>query len=248
MSGLEDKRSDYRAVINDALNIVDDVSEEKIHGQAIMYYELGIALAKTPLSTSFFNKAFATLKKAEEALLASVGEKDSRTIEIQFVLAKYNRAKNYKTRAIKYYEHVIAIIDDSIDTSHPYELASRAALVDLYERKGQTEEATQHCVAIGHMTPWNDNLEPTPLFRKNPEYPLSAARRNVNGWVVLSFDISKTGFVKNISMLEENGGNSFVKESIEAVEKWRYAPKIVDGKATIAKNNKVRLDFTMSKS
>ncbi|WJG08189.1 energy transducer TonB [Aliiglaciecola sp. LCG003] len=93
-----------------------------------------------------------------------------------------------------------------------------------------------------------DDIEPTPLYRKAPEYPVVGARHKKNGSVLLSFDIDDAGFVKNINMEEEDGGQHFVKSSIEALNKWRYGPKIIDGKAVNAENMRVRLDFKIDRS
>lgn len=237
------KREKYRFVINAAIDIADNINENDKQAKASMYYLLSKILIKGPVSSHHFRHVFRTLEKTEELLLATVGEKDSRTVEVQFLLAKYNSAKNRTQSAIKYYETVITVIDDELETSHPYELASRAALVELYERSGKSEQATEHCIAIGHMTPWNDDMEPTPLYRTPPSYPMSKARQRKDGWVVLAFDIDQAGFVKNIKKLDEDGGSAFVDKAIEALEHWRYAPKIVDGQAVMAKNMKVQLDF-----
>ncbi len=64
------------------------------------------------------------------------------------------------------------------------------------------------------------------------------------GAVVMSFSIDTFGFVKDIKVIKSSG-KSFNSVAIEALEKWRYAPKIVDGQTVIAKDLKVQLDFRM---
>ncbi|MEP4888461.1 MAG: TonB family protein [Aliiglaciecola sp.] len=240
---FEKKVLKYRSTINSALNIVDNVPNSDIATKANMYYQLSRMLIKSPINSYHFKQAFSTLEKTESLLLAAVGEKDTRTVEVQFLLAKYNSAKRRTQKAIEYYETVVNVIEGEIETSHPYELASRAALVGLYEGSGDSKLATEHCIAIGHMTPWNDNIDPTPLYRMPPDYPMSKGRMGKDGSVVLSFDIDQAGFVKNINMLEQEGGQAFVTKAIKALEQWRYAPKIVDGQAVVAENMKVQLDF-----
>ncbi|WP_137226898.1 energy transducer TonB [Shewanella sp. MEBiC00475] len=129
--------------------------------------------------------------------------------------------------------------------SHPYELRAHALLVNIYAQQDQADKATEHCVAIGKMTPWNDQQEQTPLYRKAPDYPMSYAKRRKNGWVQIEFTVDENGFVKSPEIIDSQGGSKFEKESIEALSQWRYAPKFVDGKPTEAKSM-VRLDFTIS--
>jgi TonB family protein len=128
--------------------------------------------------------------------------------------------------------------------SHPYELRAHALLVKLYEQKDQGDKATEHCIAIGKMTPWNDQQEQTPLFRQAPNYPQSYAKRGKDGWVQIEFTVDKNGFVTSPHIIDSKGGRQFERESIEALTRWRYAPKFVDGKPTESKS-KVQLDFTL---
>jgi TonB family protein len=128
--------------------------------------------------------------------------------------------------------------------SHPYELHAHALLVTLYEQQGKSNKATEHCVAIGKMTPWDDQQEQTPLFRKPPNYPRSYAERGKDGWVQVEFTVDEHGFVKSPEIIDSKGGYQFERESIEALTQWRYAPKFVDGKPTSAKS-KVQLEFTL---
>jgi len=128
--------------------------------------------------------------------------------------------------------------------SHPYELRAHALLVTLYEQKDQGAKATEHCVAIGKMTPWNDQQEQTPLFRKPPQYPQSYAQRRKSGWVQVEFTVDENGFVKSPEIIDSKGGIQFEKESIQALSQWRYAPKFVDGKPTSAKST-VQIEFSL---
>jgi TonB family protein len=139
---------------------------------------------------------------------------------------------------------VIASVTSAIDTSHPYELASHASLVQLYEKKGQSDEATEHCIAIGRMTPWSDEIEPVPLYRIDPRYPEKMARKGDEGYAILEFTISSFGFVEDITIIESSH-RDFEKTSLDALAKWRYAPKIEDGQAVESGRRKVKLDFTL---
>ncbi len=134
-----------------------------------------------------------------------------------------------------------------LDYNHPYELAAHAKLVQIYELDGESEKSTQHCIAIGSMKPWKEDIEPTPLFRKNPDYPMSYARSGKSGSAQLSFTIDEMGFVKDPVVIDTVGGEKFAKESLLALKQWRYAPKFVDGKAVEAKDMRVQLEYYIEK-
>ena len=116
----------------------------------------------------------------------------------------------------------------------------------IFETKGKSEEATEHCLAIGRMKPWRDDIEPAPLYRVNPKYPVNYARKSKEGSAIVAFDISPFGFVENARILESDG-ELFEKESLAAIKQWRYAPKFVEGEAVVAKGQKVRLDFRLGR-
>jgi protein TonB len=91
------------------------------------------------------------------------------------------------------------------------------------------------------------NNEATPLVRVAPKYPIKAAMDGIEGWVVLTFTINSMGGVVNISVLESEPKRIFDKAARQALKKWKYKAKKVDGTAVEQKNLSVQLDFNMSK-
>jgi TonB family protein len=165
-------------------------------------------------------------------------------IRANFNYARLAEGRRSKNEAIEYYTKVIDLTSEVLDFDHPFALSSHARMVSILESKGKSEEATEHCLAIGRMKPWEDDIDATPLFRVDPTYPIAYARRAKEGSVVIKFDISPFGFVKNTS-IEDSDGSLFEKEAIKALEQWRYAPKFVDGEAVEAIGQKVRLEFKL---
>lgn len=90
------------------------------------------------------------------------------------------------------------------------------------------------------------DAQPRPLFRASPRYPDAAARQNIEGHVVLRFDVSTTGEVINVKTIESYPSSIFNREAIRALKKWRYQPKI-ENEAPVQMNGlQVKLDFTLS--
>jgi len=89
------------------------------------------------------------------------------------------------------------------------------------------------------------DTEARPLIRVNPKYPITAARDGIEGWVVLAFDINTIGEVVNISIIESQPKRIFDKAARQALKKWKYRAKSVDGSAVTQQNFTVQLDFTM---
>ncbi|MFC3120348.1 energy transducer TonB [Agaribacter flavus] len=85
----------------------------------------------------------------------------------------------------------------------------------------------------------------TPIFRQDPKYPPEAARDGKEGWVKLSFTINEIGGVEDVEVIDAQPKRIFDREAKRALRKWRYNPKIVDGKAVRQPGLTVQLDFTL---
>lgn len=87
----------------------------------------------------------------------------------------------------------------------------------------------------------------TPIVRIEPRYPIKAARDGKEGYVVLSFTINEIGGVEEVKVIEAKPKRLFDKEARRALKRWKYRPKMVDGKAQKQAGQTVRLDFTLDK-
>ncbi len=85
-----------------------------------------------------------------------------------------------------------------------------------------------------------------PIVRIEPRYPRAALQTGTEGWVNLTFDISETGAVTNVSVLEAQPKKVFNREAKRAVSKWKYRPKVINGKSVEQKGLQVRLDFNLN--
>jgi protein TonB len=88
----------------------------------------------------------------------------------------------------------------------------------------------------------------TPIVRIEPRYPIKAARDGKEGYVVMSFTINEVGGVEDVIVLEAEPKRLFDREAKRALMKWKYKPKVVDGKPVKQAGQSVRLDFTLDKA
>ncbi|MDF2179564.1 energy transducer TonB [Aliiglaciecola sp. CAU 1673] len=90
--------------------------------------------------------------------------------------------------------------------------------------------------------------EATPIVRIEPKYPIEAARDGKEGWVRLSFTINEVGGVDDIEVIDADPKRIFDREARRALSRWKYKPKVVDGKPVKQFNMKVQLDFKLEQS
>lgn len=68
-----------------------------------------------------------------------------------------------------------------------------------------------------------------PLVRVSPQYPPRALQRGVEGWVHLRFTITEAGTVKDAEVVAAEPERYFEEAALNAVRRYKYKPKIVDG-------------------
>ena len=85
-----------------------------------------------------------------------------------------------------------------------------------------------------------------PLVRIPPQYPMRAARRNIEGWVKVEFTITESGTVKDAVVVESQPSDIFDQAALRAISKWKFKAKIIDGEAFEQRAIQV-LQFKLSK-
>jgi len=103
----------------------------------------------------------------------------------------------------------------------------------------QAAELSQHLVT---------RVEPEPIKRVPPKYPIAAARSAREGWARLSFVIDEEGNVNNILVTETSGSRDLTKAAVKAAKQWKYKPAMENGKPVQQCVNSVQMDFRMNKN
>ena len=73
------------------------------------------------------------------------------------------------------------------------------------------------------------DVDVSPVFRENPEYPSGPLAQGKEGWVELSFVVSETGDVIEPMIEQSSGGEPFEREALRAVQRWKYLPATEGG-------------------
>jgi len=87
-----------------------------------------------------------------------------------------------------------------------------------------------------------------PLVRVEPTYPIRAQERGIQGWVQVEFTISPRGTVVDPQVTAYEPSSIFNQSALRAIRRWKYNPKIVDGKPVSRPGVKVRLDFSLDQA
>lgn len=72
-----------------------------------------------------------------------------------------------------------------------------------------------------------------------PEYPRGAERRELEGYVTVRYNVTDTGAVADVEVVEQTPEGVFDRAVLRALEDWRYAP------GNVATGIEKRFDFNL---
>ncbi len=86
----------------------------------------------------------------------------------------------------------------------------------------------------------------TPLYRSAPRYPPRAQRSGIEGVVTVEFTITPEGGVADPVIIKAHPPEIFNGAVLEAITKWRFKPRIVQGKP-VARRARQKISFLLNK-
>ena len=79
----------------------------------------------------------------------------------------------------------------------------------------------------------------TPMVRIQPQYPRQALRDGIEGSVLFELTINPDGTVKTARVLKATPRNVFESAALASIYKWKFKPKLVDGKGVESKGTQL---------
>lgn len=209
---------------NKILRIADDINLPNIE-KANLEYLVGIMRANTKKPIA----ARDLFRRSKSRYISEPGPDDISVARLSFWLAKVYLALDKYREAEKGFQETLRIFKNNDILQDDLILSSHAFLVELYEETGKSEKATLHSRAVAVERPKGFDRFITPIYRKQADFPNKAARKGLRASVIMEFDVDENGFTKNIKIIKSTH-SVFNKPSIKAVEGFRYAPSVKDGK------------------
>jgi protein TonB len=86
-----------------------------------------------------------------------------------------------------------------------------------------------------------------PIVKVAPQYPRRALKKGIEGYVTLEFTVTTLGTVIDPVVIDSKPKNVFDRAAINAAKKFKYKPKVVDGKAQQVTGVRNIIRFEMDK-
>lgn len=84
-----------------------------------------------------------------------------------------------------------------------------------------------------------------PIVRVEPIYPTRAATRGIEGYVIVEFTVTTNGSVKDPVIIEADPPNIFNRAAQNAVLKWKFKPRVIDGTPVEVPGVQTQLTFKL---
>ena len=165
-----------------------------------------------------------------QALIATGAQIESNVTVVKMVDATMPDIEMEVVREIEKPEAI-----EQLDTPPP-EITERQTNLDsgpsLSIQRAAVEIDTD--LSIGGASISITDGEMLPLVNVTPTYPTRAASRGIEGWCQVSFTVTDTGGVRDVVVVDAEPAGIFDTSSIRAAEKFKFQPKVVDGKQIFA--------------
>lgn len=78
-----------------------------------------------------------------------------------------------------------------------------------------------------------------------PQYPLTQARRGIEGYVIISLTVTADGQVADPYVMEAEPKDVFNRAALKAISKFKYKPRVVNGIALPVSNVRYKMTFEL---
>ncbi len=187
---------------------------------------LNLHAGRMLLNEAYSARAIDYIDAALTHFEAALGNDHHLTANARFHKGKYYHAAGDHADARPYLEQALAYYDATGEDWLQMRLTTHAFLVAVLEELGDSEAATEHSLAVARLQPV-DRSDWSPLYRRVPNYPPTISTR---GHATFRFSINSEGFVENIELVERQGSAAMANAAEEALQHWRYAPRMVNGR------------------
>lgn len=83
-----------------------------------------------------------------------------------------------------------------------------------------------------------------PIVKVTPRFPSGAARRGIEGYVLIEYTVTRTGAVSDVVVVESSS-EVFEQPALDAVSQFKYKPRVVDGDAVPVRGVRARMRFVL---
>ncbi len=202
------------------------------YSQAIEYFNQYNALATEPDLNVLYQNGLAHYQLGDYEGAISLLNKTPEPERLDsHNVAKLRRALYLETDEFEKAETLTRTMIDTFDTDE-----DREVLKSLLSYKAEEIDKAALVAGIGdslgqqsYTIKLEYAFEILPIVTKQPVYPKVAADENIEGWVLVSFDVTEEGLVNNPFVVDAEPENLFNESALAAISEFRFDTREVLG-------------------
>jgi TonB family protein len=186
--------------------------------------------------------AHQALQRALEIRKAKYGARDFRTADVVFQQGMLDSRTGGYASAAEFYRAALAIYEQVLEPRDPRILKAHSELAICYEALHDPQKYAYHSDQLVSLIEDAEG-DARALIIVQPAFPEIPEGVPSQGWVLLEYDVTADGRVSNPRVLEGENQQLFADAALAATEKWRFKPRMEDGKRLPQAGMRARLDF-----
>lgn len=179
------------------------------------------------------------LDQGMQILTAKYGKDDNRVAGYITLRGDVAAMRNDLPAAAAQYLKALTILQKNLLADDPAVLAMQQKLANLYIVMGSDKFAEYADAYIAHAELREGAA--LPAFIIKPQLP--AAGRPDQAWVLLNMTVTEQGRITDLKVVEADAPAAITKATLAAAAKWRFKPRIQDGKRLAQVNTRARIVF-----
>lgn len=84
-----------------------------------------------------------------------------------------------------------------------------------------------------------------PIVKIAPQYPRRALSRGIEGYAIVEYTVTRLGTVKDPVVIESSPGTIFNNAAIKSALRYKYKPRVVDGKPIEVSGVRTKITFEL---
>ena len=192
-----------------APEVEPEPADEPVDPMIAIYADFTLALADGALRGPSADNASDLLRTMRTTNAEHAMTRDAEQQLFEAFFARHNEAFNRLDS-----ETALSWLDtaDELQLEAQRVVAAREQIYDFIAAEAATQSVSATELTVRNYVP--------------PEYPMSALRRNLEGWVDVAFVLSRDGETMNVEAIEESS-SIFRSAATSAVEQWEFEPHVV---------------------
>lgn len=226
--------------------IADDQQQSlemhRLHSQAIIlnrwsYWPRYLRFAIAPVSAFIITMGLIFLMQT----LIATGEKAIQEVLVsEFAdFVRVRKPERLETRTAKPKKIAVEKVPEKIDINRQMDDDAGGVEIDFSVSDPSFDAGSMAGLSSGIGSADSEYL---PIVRVLPIYPRRAEIQGLEGWVVLEFTVNETGATQDIRVLESSN-RMFEKAAVRSVEKYKYRPRVVNGRPVKVTGIKHKVTF-----